>query len=159
MAVSPAPETSKMAWARVGVWRGAASPSNSSMPCSPRSVSAGGQGQSEDGNGGIAGAGDVEDGLGAGGRVARRGIAFKQQHAVLAERDEQATGVPQLAQTAAGFEQGMVFKHGRDGFAGRKAGGEKGFGAVGLDGGGAAPGKRSMGIDRKSTRLNSSHLG
>src|SRR5271157_129717 len=104
-------------------------------------LSAGGQGQGEYGDGGIAGAGDIEDGLGAGGHVARRGIAFEEQHAVLAESDEQAARVPQPAQAASGFEQGLVLKHRRDRFGRRKAGGEKGFGAVGLHGGRAAPGK------------------
>ena len=110
---------------------------------------AGGQGQGEEGDGGIAGAGDVEDFLGAGGGVVGGFSGAEEHHALLAEGDEEDFAGPFFEQNPAHLRTASSFSTGSTGSLWGRPGGGEGLGAVRLHDRGAVPLQRvvRVGVD------------
>ena len=94
----------------------------------------------------VARAAHVEDFARPRRRVVGRGVVAEQQHAVLAERDEQIFRVPFFQKHAPDFEQRGVGGRRLDRLARRQTRAGKGFRAVRLDDGHALPGERVVRI-------------
>ena len=92
-----------------------------------------GQPQGEDRDRRIASARNVEDILGARGRVVRRRIALQQQHAVLPQRDQQAAGLPPAQQAAPASSSAWSSSTGATGSDGGSPAAQERLGAIRLD--------------------------
>ena len=95
--------------------------------------------KSKERDGGVAGAGNIENLPRFGRDVVRRLVLLKKHHAVFAERDEEIFCVPFLKQRFTGAPKIDIFRRSFVWIAPSNASGEEGFSAIWFDSSHAAP--------------------